>query len=211
LEQLQKIGVDLHEEHEINRFVLKDGLIKAVISKNDEFDADQFVIAAGTWSPTLTKQLQISMPMQAGKGYSFTVPNPVELPETCSILTEAKVAVTPIEDSLRFAGTMEITGLDSSISNSRVNGIKKSILSYFPSFKMEDFDALEIWSGLRPCSPDGIPYIGRTGKYSNLVVATGHGMMGMSMGPVTGKLVSQICSSQETEIDLHQCAPERFQ
>jgi D-amino-acid dehydrogenase len=132
------------------------------------------------------------------------------MPAICSILTESKVAVTPMKEGLRFAGTMEIGGLDTSINQSRVNGIKKSIPKYFPEFKIDDFSEIDIWSGFRPVSPDGLPYIGRSGTCNNLTVATGHGMMGMSMGPVTGKLISEIIDQKEPEINIEALAIQRF-
>ena len=102
--------------------------------------------------------------MQAGKGYSLTVTNPRELPQICSIFTEARVAVTPMDGSLRFGGTMEIAGLSESITERRVRGIIKAAPLYYPKFKESDFTGIKPWRGLRPCSPDGMPYMGRTSR-----------------------------------------------
>ena len=146
----------------------------------------------------------------AGKGYSFVVPNPKAMPEICSILTEARVAVTPMAHGLRFAGTMELAGLDLDINKRRLEGIFKSIPQYFPEFSADDFRDLEIWSGLRPCSPDGMPYIGRFNKYTNLVAATGHSMMGMSLGPVSGKMVSQIITNEKAEVESPLLSVDRY-
>ena len=87
-----------------------------------------------------------------------------------------------MEGALRFAGTMEITGLDRTINQRRVDGIVKSIPRYFPEFRSDDFHGSPVWSGLRPCSPDGLPYIGRFRRFHNLSIATGHAMMGLSLG-----------------------------
>jgi D-amino-acid dehydrogenase len=187
-----------------------NGRIKGVQTKQGVVWADEYVLAGGSWSAELTKELGLSLLLQAGKGYSITLPAPRQLPEICSILTEARVAVTPMGNSLRFAGTMEITGLDLSINQARVNGIKKSIPAYFPAFSADDFEGLPVWSGLRPCSPDGLPYIGRSRQYPNLSIATGHAMMGLSLGPVTGQLIADILSDRQPTIDLTLLNPDRF-
>src|SRR5207253_241765 len=110
----------------------------------------------------LIRGLGLRLPLQAGKGYSVTLREPRQLPTICAILTEARVAVTPLGDALRFGGTMEIAGLDERINPRRVHGIIKSIPQYYPAYKEDDFAGLEPWCGLRPCSPDGLPYLGRT-------------------------------------------------
>jgi len=170
----------------------------------------QIVLCCGTWTSDLMKSLGKRLPMQAGKGYSLTLDSPRELPNLCSILSEAKVAVTPMNGQLRFAGTMEICGNDLSVNPRRVRGIVHAACQYFPSFQKEDFSEVEAWAGLRPCSPDGLPYIGRVTGFSNLTVATGHSMMGLSMGPVTGRLIAEILSPQEPCLDIRKLAPLRF-
>jgi D-amino-acid dehydrogenase len=148
--------------------------------------------------------------MQAGKGYSLTLPKPRQLPEICAILCEARVAVTPMGDTLRFGGTMEIAGLNEHINPVRVQGIIKSALRYYPDLRAEDFAGVKPWCGLRPCSPDGLPYIGRPARYSNLTIATGHAMMGLSLGPVTGQLVADILANAKPSIDISQLNPDRY-
>tara|TARA_A100001011_G_scaffold365381_1_gene416981 strand:+ start:271 stop:666 length:396 start_codon:yes stop_codon:yes gene_type:complete len=103
-----------------------------------------------------------------------------------------------------------MTNVDFHINQRRVQGIKKSIASYFPSFQLSDFNQAEIWTGLRPCSPDGLPYIGRIKKLPNVLVATGHGLMGMSLGPITGKLIAELASDQSPRIEISSLALERF-
>lgn len=170
----------------------------------------QIILACGAWTSELMKTLGHFMPMQAGKGYSLTMANPRELPELCSILCEAKVAVTPMGGRLRFGGTMEICGNDLSVNPRRVKGIIKSVNRYFPNYEESDFEGIEPWAGLRPCSPDGLPYIGRVAGYSNLTVASGHSMMGLSMGPVTGRLVAEIISTGSPSIRMEKLDPLRF-
>lgn len=170
----------------------------------------QIVLACGAWTGELMKSIGQRMPMQAGKGYSLTVNEPRQQPKLCSILAEAKVAVTPMQDKLRFAGTMEICGNDMSVNPRRVRGIIKSVQQYFPAYDPSAFENTNPWAGLRPCSPDGLPYIGRITGFSNLTVATGHSMMGLSMGPVTGKLVADVVSNTPPEIDIRKLEPLRF-
>ena len=167
------------------------------------------IIAGGTWSPHLTESLGVRMPMQGGKGYSFVLDNPIQLPEICSILVEARVAVTPMGGRLRIGGTMEIAGDDLSVNQNRVNGIRKSVQEYFPAYRDKLDNLLPVWSGLRPCSPDGLPYIGELST-DKVVVATGHSMMGLSLGPVTGELVKDIALGMQPRFDLSQLKPDRW-
>ena len=181
----------------------------SVHTESLQLSAGKVVIAGGTWSPHLTESLGVRMPMQGGKGYSFVIDNPVQLPEICSILVEARVAVTPMGGRLRIGGTMEIAGDDLTVNQNRVNGIRKSVQQFFPAYR-DKLDALvPVWSGLRPCSPDGLPYIGELDT-KNVVVATGHSMMGLSLGPVTGELVMNIVTGTPTRFDIHQLKPDRW-
>ena len=142
--------------------------IAAARTTRGELEADEFVLAGGIWSPQMVRGLGLRIPMQAGKGYSLTLTQPRQLPRLCSLLSEARVAVTPMGSALRFGGTMELSGLDSSIRSERVRTIAEAATRYFPEFRVEDFRGVQPWSGLRPCSPDGLPYIGRFSRYSNL-------------------------------------------
>ncbi len=184
--------------------------IAALKAGADALGADEFILCGGSWSPIVADQLGLKLPMQAGKGYSLTLSKPRELPQLCSIFTEARVAVTPMGDTLRFGGTMEIAGLNEDINPVRVRGIIKAAVKYFPKFTTEDFAGIQPWHGLRPCSPDGLPYLGRTAKFSNLTIATGHAMMGLSLGPITGRLVSEILSGEMRSLDLKLLNPDRY-
>ncbi len=186
------------------------GRVRCVKTTQGHFEADEFILAGGAWTTDIGSMLSLSLPMQAGKGYSVTLENPRELPRICSILTEARVAVTPMGGSLRFGGTMEIAGLNEKISPQRVQGIIEAAPRYFPNFQVSDFAGIEPWRGLRPCSPDGLPYMGRPRRYGNVIVATGHAMMGLSLAPISGKLVSQIATGDKPEIDLSLLSPDRF-
>jgi D-amino-acid dehydrogenase len=112
--------------------------------------------------------------------------------------------------SLRFGGTMEMSGLNQEISSRRVEGIIRSIPEYYPDFSAADFAGVKPWCGLRPCSPDGLPYIGKTQKYVNLNIATGHAMMGISLAPITGSLIADIIDGQRPQIDIAMLDPDRY-
>ncbi|MCP5523639.1 MAG: FAD-dependent oxidoreductase [Verrucomicrobiales bacterium] len=166
-----------------------DSVVCALTAEGEELSAERFTLAAGIWSAPLARRLGLNLPMQAGKGYSFTLPQPTQQPELCYLLKEGRVAITPMGDKLRVAGTMEIGGSEGVINRRRLEGIITSFCRCFPAFKPGDFTGLEPWSGLRPCSPDGLPYIGRVRNLSNVVIAGGHAMLGLSLAPVTARLV----------------------
>jgi D-amino-acid dehydrogenase len=153
-------------------------------------EADEYVVAGGVWSDQIAGDLGVSMPLQGGKGYSLTLAKPRQLPQLCSILVEARAAVTPMGDTLRVGGTMEIAGHDESVNPQRVRGIIKSFVRYYSAFAPQDFERVTPWRGLRPVSPDGLPYIGRVRGHANVSVAAGHAMVGLSLAPITGKLIA---------------------
>ncbi len=196
---------------EILETEVRDGRLQAVVTSNrKKIEADEFVLCGGSWSANLARQLGLRIPLQAGKGYSLTIPKPRQLPEICSICTEARLAVTPMDGALRVGGTMEIAGLDETVNPVRVRGIIDSFCRYFPEFTPADFNGIEPWRGLRPCSPDGLPYVGRTRRLQNLSIATGHAMMGLSLGPVTGKLIAGILSGEPPPWDISMLSPDRY-
>ena len=203
------VGGRIQYKAAVKDFEFRNGLVNsATLENNAKIEGDEFVLASGSWSPDLGKTAQLNFPLQAGKGYSLTLENPTQLPRLSSILVEAKVAVTPIGESLRVSGTMEVGTRETDINPSRVRGIVKSVVSYFPKYKAEDFENVEPWAGLRPCSPDGLPYIGKSPIHDNLTVATGHAMMGLSLGPVTGALVADLLT-KDGEPDPR-LSPARF-
>ncbi|MFM8739680.1 MAG: NAD(P)/FAD-dependent oxidoreductase, partial [Cytophagales bacterium] len=191
-------------------FQIDNGKVLAVKTNNGDFRFDEVVMALGSWSGEIGGKLQLSLPMQAGKGYSFTlndVANNVQIP---SIFLEARVAVTPMGNSLRFGGTMEITGVDHRINMNRVKGIVNAIPRYYPEMLVPMPNQENVWHGLRPCSPDGLPYIGRSKKIENLIIATGHSMMGLSLAPATGLLVSEFLDNKKSSMNIELFEPERF-
>ncbi len=207
---LQKNEVAMHYNTEVFPISSADNKISFLQTSAGKFDFDEYVIAGGVWSTEIVSNLGINLPMQGGKGYSFTIPevkNNVRIP---SILLERRVAVTPMGNSLRFGGTMEINGTNLSVNMNRVQGIVNSIPEYYPEMKINIPEKEKIWKGLRPCPPDGLPYIGRTKKFHNLILATGHSMLGLSLSAGTGKIVEQLVSTVPTSISLGYYSPERF-
>jgi D-amino-acid dehydrogenase len=207
---LRNNGVNIQAATTVLDYVVESGKIKLVKTNKGDFEFDEVVLATGSWSGIMASKLGITLPMQAGKGYSFTVEDVKKNVRIPTIFLEERVAVTPMGNSLRFGGTMEITGIDHSINMSRVKGIVNSIPNYYPEMKVTMPKKETVWHGLRPCSPDGLPYIGRSTKISNLIMATGHSMMGLSLGPGTGKLVSELVDRTSTSIKMSAFAPERF-
>ena len=208
--ELKKLGVEMRTETVARGWVTRGSRVEAVQTTSGIFDADEFVLSGGIWSDELARGLDLRIPMQAGKGYSVTLDAPRSLPHLCSILVEGRVAVTPMGGKLRFGGTMELSGISTTINSNRVRGIVNTALKYFPDFKEDDFKGLPAWSGMRPCSPDGLPYLGRTKRYENLIVATGHAMMGISLAPATGKIVAEILNREKTAVDVGALQPERY-
>ena len=187
------------------------GAIRAVrTSEGDEIEADEFVLSSGSWSSALARPLGVHLPMEAGKGYSLTLPSPAAAPRMGAILSEARMFVTPIGGRLRFGGTMEIAGLNEDINPVRVRGLIDAASRYYPDIKPADFEGVRPWRGLRPCSPDGLPYIGRSRRCANLVVAAGHAMMGVSLGPITGQLAAGILAGERPGVDLGLVSPDRY-
>jgi D-amino-acid dehydrogenase len=184
--------------------------LRAVKTSKGEIEGDAFILSGGVWSDQMIRSLGSRLPMQAGKGYSVTVANPVECANLCSILTEARVAVTPMGHTMRFGGTMEISGTSSTVSQRRVDGIIRAACDYFPAFERSHFDGIKPWHGLRPCSPDGLPYLGKTKAADNLIIATGHAMMGLSLAPVTAQIAARLTDQEDPGFDLTMLSPDRF-
>jgi D-amino-acid dehydrogenase len=184
--------------------------IKAVVTSEGEVNGDEFVLCGGSWSTVTARGLGLKIPIQAGKGYNLTLPQPHSRPAVPMIFVERRVAVTPMGDQLRFAGTMEIAGLNTDINPARIRGIKKSVPLYFPEFSDADFKDVQPWVGLRPCTPDGLPYVGRTRRYDNLCIATGHAMVGLSLGPITGQIIAQTIAGETPPFAMAQLDPDRY-
>jgi D-amino-acid dehydrogenase len=211
--EVEAAGVEVSYDTGVDGWRSKENRIEAVRTSGTdraEVRADEYVICAGIWSQNVVRDLGIRIPMQAGKGYSLTLESPASLPSLCAILSEARVAVTPMGKSLRFAGTMELSGINEGIHPARVRGIVKSVAAYYPDVTLAQLGRAPVRTGLRPCSPDGLPYVGRVSRFANLSVATGHAMMGMSLGPITGKLMAETLSDEPLSCSIAGLSPDRY-
>lgn len=207
---VQRESVEIVTGADVSGIDARNGAITGVRTSKGEFRAKQYVVAGGAWSEGLVRSLKLKMPIQPAKGYSITFDRTPDMFSTPMILVERKVAITPMGDKVRYGGTLELAGFDLSINMRRVQAIASAVPVYLENVRVPAFSEPDVWSGLRPCSPDGLPYIGRTMKYSNLVTAAGHAMLGMSLAPVSGKLVSEIVTGLTPSIDCTLLRPERY-
>jgi len=203
-------NVDLLTSVEVLGFEKTGRTVKTVKTTRGDIAAEEIILAAGSWSAQIARDLELNLCLQPAKGYSLTFKRPEVCPLIPVAMAEAKVIFTPMADMVRFAGTLELAGFDQSINPCRVQAILKAIPAYFPDLDPNSFELIEIWRGLRPCSPDGLPYIGRPPRYDNLILATGHGMLGISLAPITGKLVSQLSARGNPSINIEALDVERF-
>ncbi|MCX7865695.1 MAG: FAD-dependent oxidoreductase [Limisphaera sp.] len=196
---------------EVQDWVVQANRIQGVrLRDGSTVEGDAFVLSAGVWSAELAAKLGLRLPLQGGKGYSLTLPAPRQRPQTGCLCTEARVAVTPMNGALRVGGTMELVGTDPSINPVRIRGLVNSFCRYFPDFRPEDFNRIPPWAGLRPCSPDGLPYLGRPSGWENLWIATGHAMLGLSLGPATGQWLAEAIAGRRSESAPPLLAPDRY-
>ncbi|CAM1343958.1 NAD(P)/FAD-dependent oxidoreductase [Tenacibaculum amylolyticum] len=202
-------GVTFALGEEVKDVEVSGTKLTSIITNNTTHTCDELVVATGSWTQNFLKKLKINVPVQAGKGYRIDTYTNTGI-TTPSILLEAKVAVTPMNGFTRFAGTMEIGGINHKINKNRVNAITNAAKSYYTNLAIKEEEKIAAECGLRPCSPDGLPYIGRLSSITNVLVATGHAMMGWSLGPATGKLITELVSEQKTSIDIAPFHVERF-
>ena len=208
--RLEKTGVRLMPSCEVLDFQTSGRRVRGIKTTRGDILAEEIVIAGGAWSAGLARNLQLNLAMQPAKGYSITFRRPAHCPTLPVALAESKVVLTPMADMLRVAGTLELAGFDQTINLGRVQAILNAVRAYFPDLDPDSLQLLEIWQGLRPCSPDGLPYVGRTPRYDNVILATGHGMLGISLAPITGKIVSQLSVNETPAVNLVALSVERF-
>lgn len=206
---LKSKGVEFFLNTKVNNLKHQNGKITRIETDQGDFSADAVVLTSGAWTQELVKNLGLKIPIQGGKGYSMDVSREtgITIP---TILGEVKVAVTPMNGFTRFAGTMEFSGNNNIIREERINSIASAAERYYKDFSLTQSEKNAARSGLRPVSPDGLPFIGKTSRYDNLVIASGHAMIGWSLGPITGKLVSEIVGNKKTSVGLSPFLPERF-
>lgn len=209
--RLRQLGVTLLENQQVTNMNVQSGAVSQVrTAAGASYSFDELVLAAGAWSPELMHKLGLNLPLQGGKGYSFMLPESDQSIRVPAIMLEARATATPMNGQLRVAGTLEIAGTDLSVNMNRVRGIVQSINRYYPDLPVTSPKPNAVWRGLRPCSPDGLPYIGRVGHLRNVTLATGHGMMGVSLGPATGILVAEAVTGQTSSLSLEPFAANRF-
>jgi D-amino-acid dehydrogenase len=202
------LGTRLQQGAEVFEFRVQSGRVKAIRTTRGWVEADQFVLATGTWSRHLGRMLRVRIPVLGGKGYAAIVPPFHPKPRIPMMLVERKIAVTPRDRSVRLAGTLELVEADRGISPRRLDAILKGARSYLEV--PEEPEVREVWRGLRPCTPDGVPIIGRPGRYENLIIATGHQMLGLQTAPATGRLVADLALNRSRTFDATPFDPDRF-
>jgi D-amino-acid dehydrogenase len=208
-DHLQQSGVKFHLETTITGFEKQGRKVTKVLTDKGDFTGDEIILATGSWLPATSRDLGIDLLLQAGKGYSMTFDSVEKNLHYPAILVDDRVAMTPMGADLRMGGTMEISGIGSPMLMKRVQAIFKAAKNYYPDLPVTFPAPEKVWYGLRPLSPDGLPYIGRHSQYDNIVMAGGHAMLGLSLAAATGKLVEEIVGGLKTSIDISAFNVER--
>jgi len=188
----------------VEHFTVRDlrreaGRARAVLGPQGAVDGAQFVVAAGALAPLLSGPLGCRLPIQPGKGYSITMPRPRRCPTIPLIFDEHRVAVTPLRSGYRIGSTMELAGYDASINRPRLELLRRGAACYLHEPYGEP--VLEEWFGWRPMTWDDMPIIDRSPALENVWIAAGHGMLGLSMAPATGKLLAELLCGHAPHID----------
>ncbi len=204
----ESAGVRIRGRTEVLGFRTAGSRLSAVETTRGAVEADQVVLAAGAWSARLGRALGLRLPLEPAKGYSLTYRRPPGAPRLPLLPVEARFAITPMGETLRFAGTLELAGFDLSINRRRVEAIARRAAGYLRG--VGGLELVELWRGLRPCTPDGLPFLGRPAGFENLIVATGHAMIGVSLGPVTGELVARLAAGEPPSAEVEALRPDRF-
>ncbi len=201
-------GGRIRENHRIDSIDVERGRITRVRTTNGDYSSREVVFALGAWSPPLARSLGLRLPIQPGKGYSITYSRPSICPRIPLTLKEASVCVTAWESGFRLGSTMEFAGYDSSLNKTRLNALRRSAAIYL--HEPEGSQMQEEWYGWRPMTPDDLPILGRVRGIENLCMATGHGMLGVTLSAVTGLLVSEVIAGEKPSIDLAPFSAARF-
>ncbi len=201
-------GVAIHEHCEFLGFSRGENRADAIRTSTGEMTADAFVVAAGAWTPRLKLELGCRIPIQPGKGYSLTMARPKLCPRIPLIFEEHRVAVTPMQSGYRLGSIMEFAGYDTTLRQSRLDLLRAGASHYLQEPTAEPI--LESWYGWRPMTPDSLPIVGRSPALSNVYLAAGHNMLGLSMAPATGKLIAELVNGQTPHIDPAPYSPARF-
>jgi D-amino-acid dehydrogenase len=201
-------GVDIRTGVEVLELRRSGDRIDSLWTTAGDIAVGELVIAAGVWTPRFGSQLGVDLPIEAGKGYHVDVPSGTDDPSLPIWLHEDRVVITPLDGRVRFAGTMELSGVNHDVSRRRVDAIGAAVGRAFPSLASRP--SAHVWRGLRPCTPDGLPVIGRPPAIENATLAAGHGMWGLQLAPVTAELVARVISGDDAA-DLVPLRAGRFQ
>jgi D-amino-acid dehydrogenase len=202
-------GAEVRTRTEVLGLRRRNGRVEGVATTSGELAADTVVLAAGAWTPGLARALGLYLPVEGGKGYHVDLEAGAGDPQVPVWFHDSRVIATPLAGRLRLAGTLELAGLDLSVDRRRVEAIRRA--GNRGLIGMAERRSIEVWRGLRPCSPDGIPIVGASEAADGLVLATGHGMLGLTLAPITGRLVAEIVNGEQPSLDLAPLRPERFQ
>ncbi|MDA8595977.1 FAD-dependent oxidoreductase [Flavobacteriaceae bacterium] len=198
---LKTVGVNLEYKISVEDFEVKGGKVVKLYTNHGSYQADEFVLCTGAWTPKLAKKLNIKLLIEAGKGYRLDVFENTGI-NMSAILVERNMAVSPMDGFTRLAGTMEIAGMNSQIRKERVTAIKNGAEAFYKELKVPSYAAEKAAYGMRPVSFDGLPFIGKAEQLNNLTIASGHAMMGWSLGPVTGKLVQELIDDHPKSMNI---------
>lgn len=205
---VERAGVSIREQYEFEGFVERNGKAVAVKTSRGEIEADEFVVATGAWTPQLAADLGCRVPIQPGKGYSITMPRPKVCPTYPLIFEEHRVAVSPFPSGYRIGSTMEFAGYDESMNRDRLKLLLDGAAFYLKEPVADG--PREEWWGWRPMVYDGKPIIDFAPKRPNVLIAAGHGMLGLSMAPATGKLVRELLTGEPPHVDPKAYSLSRF-
>jgi D-amino-acid dehydrogenase len=203
-----RIGVDIRTSTEVTAIHAVHGRITRLDTTRGPVTGETVVLAAGAWSGRLARQLGLHLPLQAAKGYYIDHPAHPTDPRHPIYLHERRVVATPLGDRLRLAGTLELGSTDDGTDPVRTNALIRAAAQALGSFR--DRPAITTWRGLRPATPDGLPMLGRSSTVDNLIIATGHGMTGIVLAPITAKIVTALWAGSPTGYDLNLTRPDRF-
>jgi D-amino-acid dehydrogenase len=207
--QARELGVAVHTGVEVLELRQSRGRIDSLWTTAGDIAVGEVVIAAGVWSPRLGSQLGVELPIEAGKGYHVDVASGEDDPELPIWLHEDRVVITPLDGKVRFAGTMELSGVNHDVSRRRVDAIGAAVGRVLPDLASRP--SAHVWRGLRPCTPDGLPVIGRVPAVENATLASGHGMWGLQLAPVTAELVRRVITGDDDAGELASLRADRFQ
>jgi D-amino-acid dehydrogenase len=202
------LGGEICESTTINRFRTVAGKIESVVTDRGEFCGREIVFALGSWSPLLARQLDLRIPIQPGKGYSITYTRPARCPRIPLTLKERAVCVTAWDSGYRLGSTMEFAGYDATLNRARLDALRRGAAEYL--VEPEGPAVVEEWYGWRPMTYDDLPILGRVASLQNVVLATGHGMLGITMSAITGKLIAELVCDAPSSLDMAPFSPSRF-